>query len=67
MKNRETTTNLNNDNKIKELNSNQTLNLNQNSSQDSQEIVDSSFSTKKIDEDNTRFGDWVISGRAIDF
>jgi hypothetical protein len=67
MKNRETIKNLNNDNKINDLNSNQTLNLNQNSSQDSQEIVDSSFSTKKIDEDNTRFGDWVISGRTIDF
>jgi hypothetical protein len=67
MKNHETTKNLNNDNKIKELNSNHTLNLNQNSSLDSQEIIDSSFSTKKIDEDNTRFGDWVISGRTIDF
>ena len=27
----------------------------------------SAFNTIKINEDNTRFGDWVICGRAIDF
>ena len=27
----------------------------------------SAFNTIKINEDNTRFGDWVIGGRAIDF
>ena len=32
------------------------------------EIIESTqLNTKKIDEDNTRFGDWVIKGQAIDF
>ncbi|NBX53230.1 MAG: hypothetical protein EBT63_06250 [Proteobacteria bacterium] len=39
-----------------------------NSNSENAEIIESNqFNTKKIDEDNTRFGDWVIKGQAIDF
>lgn len=31
------------------------------------EIESNEFNTKQNAEDNTRFGDWVIKGQAIDF
>jgi len=39
----------------------------QKSVSDVMEVDDSIIVSKKTNEDNTRFGDWVINGRAIDF
>lgn len=53
--------------KESELKKSASTNLANEVDSENKEIESNQFNTKQINEDNTRYGDWVVKGQAIDF